>query len=407
MFIADFHIHSKYSRATSKMMNLDEISKSARNKGIDLVGTGDFTHFQWLGLLETYLQPVSYGIYQYNQVNFIITGEISCVYSEKGKTRKIHNLIILPNFKSAHLLNTELSKFGNLDADGRPILGISAKELLEIVLDLVPDALFIPAHIWTPHFGILGANSGFDDIYECFGELYRFIYALETGLSSNPPMNWMLSDLDKFLLVSNSDAHSPENLGREVNIFNSSIDYKEIISTIKNKDKNKFLGTIEFFPEEGKYHFDGHRKCNLRISPQESLKNNNICPVCKKQLTIGVLHRVLQLADRQEGFSPQDAFDFKSLVPLTEIIAEAIGRTKKAIEVQKIYQQMVDLFGTEFKILLEVEFSQLSLFHPLIAEGIERVRKGKIKLEPGYDGVYGTIKIFDSYQDSFSQIELF
>ncbi|MBA7510791.1 hypothetical protein ES705_02779 [subsurface metagenome] len=395
MLIADFHIHSRYSRATSGEMNIREISQRAKVKGIDILGTGDFTHPHWLDELEDCLKPVSYGVYEYGGVHFFLTSEISCIYSQGGRVRKIHILVFAPSFEVVHKVNRELSRIGNLHSDGRPILGLSAKELAKIVLEASSECFIVPAHIWTPWFSLFGANSGFDDIEECFGELTSQIYALETGLSSDPEMNWALSNLDRFALISNSDAHSPANLGREANIFNCKIDYKEIVSAIKNKEKDKFLGTIEFFPQEGKYHYDGHRNCNVCLSPQETKSHNNICPGCGKPLTIGVMHRVYELADREIGFKPQGAIPFRSFVLLKEVIGEVVGKTSKSAEVDKLYYYLIEKFGSEFKIMLEVPVDEIYKVHPKIAEGIARVRERKIKVSPGYDGVYGKVKIFE------------
>jgi uncharacterized protein (TIGR00375 family) len=375
-------------------MNIREISQYAKVKGIDIVGTGDFTHPHWLDELEDSLKPVSYGVYECDGVHFFLTGEISCIYSQGGRVRKIHILVFAPSFEIVHKLNKELSRIGNLYADGRPILGISAKELTKIVLEGSYDCLVVPAHIWTPWFSLFGANSGFDDIEECFGELTSEICALETGLSSDPEMNWALSSLDRFTLISNSDAHSPANLGREANIFNCKIDYREIISAIKNRERDKFLGTIEFFPQEGKYHYDGHRNCNVCLSPRETKKYDNVCPRCGKPLTIGVMHRVYELADREVGFKPQGAVPFTSLVLLKEVIGEAIGKTSKSTEVDKLYHYMIEKFGTEFKIMIEIPLDEISKVHPKIAEGIARVKERKVKISPGYDGVYGKVSIF-------------
>jgi len=292
-------------------------------------------------------------------------------------------------------LNNELSRIGNLYADGRPILGISAKELAKIVLGISNECFVVPAHIWTPWFSLFGANSGFDDIEECFGELTSQIYALETGLSSDPEMNWALSGLDRFTLISNSDAHSPASLGREANIFNCRIDYREIVSAIKNREKDKFLGTIEFFPQQGKYHYDGHRNCNVCLSPKETKSYNNICPRCGKHLTIGVMHRVCELADREIGFRPEGAIPFTSLVVLRDVISEAVGKTSKSTEVDRLYNYLIEKFGSEFKIMLTVPFDELYKVHPKIAEGVAKVKERKVKIFPGHDGVYGKVTIFE------------
>ncbi len=406
MIIADLHIHSKYSRATSKNMNIDGITKWAKIKGIDLLGTGDFTHYQWLSELKAHLKEVSYGLYECNGTHFFLTGEVSSIYSLGGRVRKIHTIIFAPTFHVVEKINKELSKIGNLDADGRPILGLPAKDLVEIVLGISKDCFIIPAHIWTPWFSLFGANSGFDDIEECFGEYTKNIHALETGLSSDPLMNWTLSKLDRFALISNSDAHSPENLGREANIFNCKLDYKEIIEAIKKKDKDKFKGTIEFFPEEGKYHFDGHRNCGITFSPKETKAHNNICPKCKRPLTIGVLHRVDELSDRELGFKPKAAIPFRHLVPLREIIAVSIDKTRTSTAVKKLYDYLVNHFGSEFRVLLDIPIEDLDKVHSKVAEGISRTREGKIKVEPGYDGVYGKVEIFEK-EEGAKQISLF
>lgn len=407
MFIADLHIHSKYSRATSGRMNLDGISRAAKIKGIDLVGTGDFTHYQWLSELKAYLKPVDYGIYEYKGTHFCLTAEVSNIFSQEGKTRRIHNLIFAPSFEVAEKINRELGKIGNLDADGRPILGMSARDLLVLVMGVSEDCFFVPAHIWTPWFSLFGANSGFDDIYECFGDMTRYIFALETGLSSDPEMNWSWSSLDRFALISNSDAHSPDNLGREANIFDCKLEYSQIIDAIKRKDRGKFLETLEFFPQEGKYHYDGHRDCKICLSPQDSKRCHNICPKCKRSLTIGVMHRVNELADRDLGFRPEDAVPFRHLVPLKEIIAAALGRGVISLEVRKSYENFIEYFGNEFRVLCKISPEDLAKFHPRIAQGILRVREGRVRVHPGYDGVYGKVKIFEAESEEPQQMSLF
>ncbi|RKY37047.1 MAG: DNA helicase UvrD [Candidatus Omnitrophota bacterium] len=399
MIVIDLHIHSKYSRATSRDMDLDHLSEFAKLKGIDVLGTGDFTHFLWLQELKSKLTPKSYGIYEYKGTHYILTAEVSNIYSQQGRLRKIHNLIMAPSFEVVERINAQLVKFGNLSADGRPILGLSAKDLVEIVLSIDENCIIIPCHIWTPWFSLFGSNSGFDDIEECFGPYTKYIYALETGLSSDPAMNWRLSKLDSYILVSNSDSHSPSRIGREANVLNTKIDYMEIITAMKNKDKSKFLYTIEFYPQEGKYHYDGHRNCGISLSPRESMKLNNICPVCKRPLTIGVMHRVEQLADREEGVVPESAIPFKNLIPLDEIIAETKGVQKNAQSVIAEYRSLIQGFGSELEILLHMEEDFLRENLPSkLAEGIIRVRNGNVKIEPGYDGVYGKIKVFDDQE---------
>lgn len=394
MIIADLHIHSRYSRATSRQMDIEHLAETARMKGINLLGTGDFTHFQWLSELKTYLKPVSYGIYEYKGTHFVLTTEISCIYSKGGRTRRIHNLVVAPDFATVDKINQALSRIGNLDADGRPILGLDAKELVKIVLNISEDCLFIPAHIWTPWFSLFGANSGFDSIEECFGEWTKYISALETGLSSDPAMNWRISSLDRFTLVSNSDAHSPDNLGREANVFNCPLDYHEICQAMTNHDKDKFLYTIEFFPEEGKYHWDGHRNCGLKLSPAQTRAYKGICPKCGKPITRGVLYRVEELADRKEGFNLAGAIPYRSLVPLAEIIAAALGKVKTSKIVSETYRQFISQFGNEFKILLDTDPSAIARLEPRVAEGIRSIRNGNLEILPGYDGVYGKLNLF-------------
>jgi len=396
MIVADLHIHSKYSRATSRDMDLEHLSESARLKGIDLLGSGDFTHFLWLEELKSKLKEKSFGIYEFGGVCFMLTVEVSNIYSYQGRVRKIHNLIIAPTFETVDKINSRLAKFGSLTADGRPMLGLSAKNLVEIVMEADPECMVIPCHIWTPWFGLFGANSGFDDIEECFGEYTKYIYALETGLSSDPAMNWRISGLDRFNLVSNSDSHSPSRIGREANVLNVKMDYHEIMRALKEKDKDKFSFTIEFYPQEGKYHLDGHRNCNLSLSPAESIKLNNICPSCGKPLTIGVLHRIEDLADRDEGFVPNDAVPFRNLIPLDEIIAQAKGVQKGAKSVRLEYNALIQKFGPELEILLKMDEAFLkSNLPPKIAMGILKVRDNKVKISPGYDGVYGKISLFE------------
>jgi uncharacterized protein (TIGR00375 family) len=385
-------------------MDLENLDKWARIKGINVLGTGDFTHPQWLKNLKEKLIPAEEGLFKLKFSNsstrFILTVEISCIYSQGSKVRKIHIIIFAPSFEIAEKINTQLGWIGNLNSDGRPILGMSAKELIKIVLSISTDCFIVPAHAWTPWFSIFGSKSGFDSIEECFGEYSKYIYAIETGLSSDPAMNWRLSALDKISLISNSDSHSPSKIGREANVFDTDLNYKSIIETIKSKDPKKFLYTIEFFPEEGKYHYDGHRLCGIRMSPSETKKYNNICPVCGKILTIGVLNRVDELADRPEGFKPDKAIPFKNLIPLEEIIADALGVLPSAKQVQKVYIDLIQKFGNEFEILLNTSFDDLkSVASDKIAKGILMVREGKVILEPGYDGVYGKISIFPKAED--------
>jgi len=410
--IADFHIHSKYSRATSHDMDLEHIFQSAHEKGITVVGTGDFTHPEWFSELKNKLEPAEDGLYKLknkdNEVRFVVTGEISNMYTRNGRGRRIHSLIILSSLESAEKINNILSWQGNLKSDGRPILGMDTEELLKIVMDTDSNALFIPAHVWTPWFGVFGSMSGFDSLEEAFGENVKHIYALETGLSSDPPMNWRLSALDKYSLISNSDAHSPRNLGREVNVFDTELSYSVIRDAIIKKDKSKFLYTIEFFPEEGKYHYDGHRLCNVSMSPEQRKKVKGICPKCDRKLTVGVLSRVDELADRKDGFVPSGAIPYKSLVPLKEIISEAVGVGVQTKRVKEQYQVLIQKFSNEFNILLDVPIEELNKFTlPKIAEGIKRVRNGKLIVDPGYDGEFGKVKIFQENITKDEQNKLF
>ena len=395
--IADLHVHSGYSRATSKDMNVATMALWAKKKGINLLGTGDFTHPIHFANLKAALKSAGNGLYTTSiepSVFFMLTAEISSIYSFKGKVRRIHNIIMSPSIEVAEKINSALQKRGNLSSDGRPILGTPAKDLLKIVLDISEDCLFVPAHAWTPWFSVFGSNSGFDSIEECFGEYSKYIYAIETGLSSDPEMNWRLSALDKITLISNSDAHSPGKLGREANIFNCKMDYYEILDAIKKKDIKRFLYTIEFFPEEGKYHYDGHRLCNILFSPEETKKHNNICPVCKKPLTVGVMNRVNEIADRKEGFIPDNAIPSKHMVPLEEIIAEAFNVKVNTVKVKREYEKLVALH-TEFEILIDLPEAELyKIAGRKITEGILKVRAGDINIIPGYDGVYGRISIF-------------
>jgi uncharacterized protein (TIGR00375 family) len=408
-FIADFHIHSRYSRATSKDCCPEKLDVGARIKGVDVVGTGDFTHPAWRKELTEKLRRENDGLYSLKErfrektgnpeknIRFVISGEISSIYKKNGKTRKVHNLIVLPDLDAAERLSKKLEAIGNVHSDGRPILGLDSKILLEITLQACPSALFIPAHIWTPHFSVLGANSGFDSVEECFEDLTEHIYALETGLSSDPPMNWRLSALDRFALVSNSDCHSPWNLAREANIFDTTVSYESIYAALKNNDRKAFAGTIEFFPEEGKYHFDGHRNCKVQWEPSKTRAASGLCPVCGKNLTIGVLHRVEELADRPENFSPPLARTYEHMAPLTHILGACVGTSAASKKVAEKYQMMLGTLGPELSILRETTISDIqACAGDRVAEGIRRVRAGELQISAGYDGEYGKVKIFDN-----------
>ncbi len=395
-FIADFHIHSKYSRATSRDMDIKHLAHWAKLKGITLMGTGDFTHHLWLEELKHTLEDCGNGLFKYADVFFMLTAEISSIYSKGGKGYRIHNLIFAPSFAAVDKINNALFRRGaNLSSDGRPIIGLPADELARLVFDIDENCMVVPGHIWTPWFSLFGSMSGFDKIEDCFGDQTDKIFALETGLSSDPAMNWRLSALDRFTLISNSDSHSPQKIGREANVFNCALDYPTIRQVLKSKDKEKFLYTIEFFPEEGKYHFDGHRLCGIRWSPQETRENNGKCPKCGKAVTVGVVNRVEALADRPEGFKPQNAIPFKNLIPLDEIIASAKGLGKGSLAVEREYLLYLSKFGTEFGVLLKAPREELfKQLPPKIAEGVLLAREGKVNIKPGYDGEYGIVSVY-------------
>ncbi len=393
---ADLHLHSKYSRATSKNMDIEHISFGALKKGLNLVGTGDFTHKLWLKELESSLKEFSPGIYESRQgVKFLLTTEVSNVYEKNGKVKKIHNLLIAKDFDAVKQINEILSKYGDLKKDGRPTLSLDCAEMVELLKTNVKDVEIIPAHIWTPWFSLFGSRSGFYSIYECYEEQTKHILALETGLSSDPEMNWRLSELDSFALVSFSDAHSPHShrLGRECCVFElKEFSYDELIKAVKNKDPKKFIYTIEVDPSYGKYHWDGHRACGVALPPNEAEKLGNICPVCGKKLTIGVLHRVEELADREEGFIPKKAIPFKRLLPLSELIALVLNEKNIfSTRVQRAEEVLIKRFGNEFNVLLNASRDELkeSINNEKLVKAILLNREGRIKVIPGYDGVYG------------------
>lgn len=406
--IADLHIHSRFSMATSKEGTPENLDFWARKKGISLIGTGDFTHPVWREELKERLVSEGNGLYRLRDeyvkedsrkfpgegTRFVVSGEISSIYKKNGKTRKVHNVILLPSLEAADAMAQRLEKIGNIHSDGRPILGLDSHDLLEMMLDVCPEGILIPAHIWTPHFSVLGAKSGFDSVEECFEELTPYVHALETGLSSDPAMNWRISKLDRYQLISNSDAHSPSKLGREANLLNIDCSYEGLYRAIQAGQGLE--GTVEFFPEEGKYHFDGHRKCGISLSPVEAERLGGICPVCGKKLTMGVDHRVEQLADREEGFVKEDGKKYESLVPLPEVISACMGYSTASKKVQGCFEQMIQTLGTEFDILRNVPSEDIkSCAGERIAEGIENVRTGNVKRIPGYDGEYGKIQLFD------------
>ena len=393
--IADLHIHSRFSRATSPQMDLVSLAHWARIKGIGLLGSGDFTHPQWLKELKDRLVPEGNGLFRYGGVRFMLTSEISLIWRQDGKVRKVHILILAPSFEAVERINHDLSMIGNLASDGRPILGISAQRLAEVVWSAEESAELIPAHAWTPWFSVFGSRSGFDSLEECFGEYTGRIFAIETGLSSDPPMSWRLSALDGLTLISNSDAHSPSKLGREATLFElPKPSYDSIIEAMKTRDRARFLGTIEFYPQEGKYHYDGHRKCGVVLSPREAMAHNNICPVCGKPLTIGVMHRVEDLADRQDVRGASICPPYRNLVPLEEIVSQAVGVGVKTKTVAREYAHLIEEFGDEFRILLDLPLEELQgRVPPRILQGIMCVSSGDVEITPGYDGVYGKVRI--------------
>ena len=384
--VADLHVHTKYARATSPDNDIDGLCRGAKTKGIDIIATGDFTHPQYFNEIKSLLKDDGSGLYEYNGVKFIISGEISLIY---GK-RRMHHIVLAPNLEIAEQINDSLGKRGNLKSDGRPILGISSPEFAEILFSISKDIMIIPAHLWTPWFSIFGSMSGVDTIEEAFEDKADKIFALETGLSSDPAMNWMLSSLDKYSLVSNSDAHSLDKLGREANVFDlPQASYSSLINAIKTR--KGFVKTFEFYPEEGKYHYDGHRKCNICWTPWESLKHGDICTVCKKKVTIGVLHRVAELADRRLGFKPEDAVPFQYIVPLKTILSKTLKKGENTIAVRAQYDKLIKYFGTEFAVF-EAKEEQIRLAtDSSIADSIMKVNSGNIQWVPGHDGVFGDL----------------
>lgn len=411
-YLVDLHVHSRYSRATSKEMTFESLYRWGKIKGINVIGTGDFTHPAWFLEMQEKLAPQSNGLYVFkpelakhedvslpetvknSPLYFIPSVEISNIYTRHEKSRRLHNLIIMPDFSAIAEFNNRLSQIGNLKSDGRPILGLDSRNLLEICLEVNSNSLFIPAHIWTPWFSMFGSKSGFDTITQAFGDLAGEIKVVETGLSSDPKMNWQLSQLQNITLVSNSDAHSPLKLGREANILQGVIGFDVLLKALKTGDEN-FKGTVEFFPEEGKYHADGHKSCGVRTTPAETNKLKGLCPRCGKPLIIGVEHRINELADLPPGRTPAKPKQVEYLIPLTEIIAETLGLTGVTKKVNTVYERMINLLGNEFQILRKVSVNEIAAAgYPLIAKALENMRQGKVLLDPGYDGVFGTVKTF-------------
>ncbi len=414
--ILDFHIHSRYSRACSPRLTLKNIDATGQTKGVDIVATGDFTFPDWFLSIKNELEEIdNSGLYKLKiakdkKIRFILSTELALIYKDADKVRRIHIMVQAPNLEAVSELNKYLDKKYNIRSDGRPILGMSAPELVKLCLSINPKFLIYPAHIWTPWFAVFGSKSGFDSMEECFHEQTEHIYAFETGLSSDPEMNWRLSKLDKLTILSNSDAHSLANIGREANIMDlSEFTYDEIYQAIRKKDRQKIKGTIEFYPEEGMYHLDGHRDCGIRFTPSETKKNKGLCPKCKKPLVVGVLYRVDELADRPEGFKPLGAAPYEKLVGLDKIIAEALDiKTRASKKVQAEYDNLIKNIGSELYILRQAKLDKISqIASPKIAEAIGRVRQGDLIIEPGFDGQYGEVKIFKPKEKKDNQLKLF
>lgn len=400
--IADLHLHSKYSRAVSSRMTVPQIAAWGSKKGINLLATGDWTHPLWLKELKANLEEVGEGVYRCQETTspyFLLSTEISSIYSQGGKLRRIHNLVFAPSFETVEKINAELLRRGcNLMADGRPIIGINSRDLVELILEIDENCLVIPAHIWTPFFALLGSKSGFDSLEECYQDMSKYIYAIETGLSSSPDMNWRIKELDSRSIVSFGDSHSPEKLGREATVFeldSKRVRYEDIKRAIQEQ---KVAYTIEFYPQEGKYHYTGHRNCGVRQSPQETKKLGITCPVCGRGLTVGVMHRVEQLASRPADYQPQNRPPYKMLVPLMEILSESLQTGVSSQNVQNEYNNLIKTFGSEFVVLLQTKTEEIAkVSGEKIAEGILRVRSGKVLIEPGYDGVFGKVGIWPAF----------
>jgi len=416
--IADLHIHSKYSRACSRNLTLSNLAAWARTKGIDLLATSDFTHPAWLKEIETKLEPAESGLFKLKtefdredgdgsyvraprpkdgrDMRFILSTELACIYKKGGKTRRLHVVVLMPSLAAVKRLVAEFERRGiNLKSDGRPILGLGAKEVLELALAADENSELIPAHAWTPWFSVFGSQSGFDSLEECFDDLAPHIHAIETGLSSDPPMNWRLSALDRLVLVSNSDAHGLRNLAREANVFDlEQLSYDSVLGAIREHDADRFPYTIEFFPEEGKYHADGHRACSFVCGPDETERLGGRCPKCGKPLTRGVLGRVHALADREEGRRPQGSPDFRHIIPLEELIAGALGKTKAAKAVFAAYAKLIESLGPEFDVLLDVALEEIARVSTAdMSDVVRRMRAGDIAVSPGYDGEFGKIDV--------------
>ncbi|MCA1794660.1 MAG: UvrD-helicase domain-containing protein, partial [Desulfobacteraceae bacterium] len=411
-FFADLHIHSKFSRATARNLDFENIYHAARLKGICVVGTGDFTHPSWVAEMESKLESAEPGLFALkrpiakkidetiplpckNPVRFMLQAEISNIYKKDGQVRKNHNIIYFPDLASVKKFNARLDAIGNITSDGRPILGLDARDLLEIMLETNDQGFLVPAHIWTPWFSLFGSKSGFDRMEQCFQDLTSHIFAVETGLSSDPPMNWRVADLDHVRLMSNSDAHSPGYLGRNACVFNTDLDYYAMRKSLETYDPVAFEGTIDMYPDQGKYHYDGHRKCHVSLDPDDTARLGGICPECGNPLTLGVLYRVRELADRPKGFVPDNRQGYTSIIPLTDILSEIFGVGPKTKKVARYYQKAVHTLGPELCILTERSYDDIQTAGiPLLAEAVTRMRSGNITVEPGFDGEYGKVHIF-------------
>ncbi len=397
--ISDLHTHSRFAMACSGAISVDGLDRTAREKGINLLGTGDFTHPTWLKELKGALEPAEQGFFRLKSsssgVRFVLSAEVSTVFTDGGKSKRIHNCILMPGFEQVDSLNEALSRKGDLSADGRPQVAMSAAELVEHSITASRDAFVFPAHAWTPFFGALGAATGFNSIKEAYQDQEKHIHALETGLSSDPAMNWRISALDKYALLSNSDMHSLPKMGREMNVFEfreTDLSYGSLTKAIREKDASKFRRTMEFFPEEGKYHFDGHRQCMVSVDPDRS--SITACPVCGKKLVIGVMHRIRDLADREAGYVPRGSIPYTSLVPLREIIAYTMRKAEASMAVEKAYRALVSLSGTEFDTLVNSDINAIREHStPEIAQAVQNVRSNKVNIVPGYDGVFGKVDL--------------
>jgi len=417
--IIDLHVHSHYSRATSKDCTFEGLYKWGKLKGLNIIGSGDFTHPEWFNEMRAKLEPAEWGLFKLkedlsrevdktlpdsvrnNFLRFVPSVEVSTIYSKGGKVRKLHQLIVVPTFQAASKINSRLGQIGNLKADGRPFLGLDSKELLRLALDADPNALFIPAHIWTPWFGLFGSRSGFDSIAEAYEEMAPEIKVIETGLSSDPPMNWRVKELDDITIISNSDAHSPQKLGREASMVNCELNYQDLIGAMKTNDE-RFQGTIEFFPQEGKYYADGHRLCNVRFTPQETKAHSGICPRCGKPLTVGVNYRVDELATQPEGYQSTRVKQVDYIIPLPEIVAELKNvKSTSSVAVTQECEKIYGRLGDEFSILRKLPIGQIrESGFDLLAVAVQRLRAREVAIEPGYDGTYGTIRLFEDSERS-------